>query len=197
MDSWHFRPIIWMCVLLACSAVSLVITALKQNSLLYLKFSNTLSNLVIHSTYFCAIPPLFLRYFIVVLEWVLCVVCRNNWRKWKRQTSWAQWSFFSPRLQMFCFVARILVWNLNWSITGITVTVMKITELKLLTYRIFMYEQVDITFVFLKGMYVKDVWCLPWYCLIFLWDPWWEITAYLVMYICMCTWNLIFLYSAE
>lgn len=34
---------------------------------------------------------------------------------------------------------------------------MKITELKLLTYRIFMYEQVDITFVFLKGMYVKDV----------------------------------------
>lgn len=41
-----------MCVLLLCSSVSLVIAALKPNSLPYVKFSNTFSNLVVHSTDF-------------------------------------------------------------------------------------------------------------------------------------------------
>jgi len=46
-----------MCVLLACSFVSLVITALKPNSLPYVTFSYMISNLVIHLTCFREIPP--------------------------------------------------------------------------------------------------------------------------------------------
>lgn len=124
MDSWHLRPNVWMCILLACSSVSLVITALKLNSLPYEKFSKMFSNLVIYVTS-VEFQPFFLRYLIVFLEWVLYALWRNNWRKRKGQTSRAQWWFYFIffRCQMFCSVTRISGWNLNWSVTGVFATV--------------------------------------------------------------------------